>query len=338
MFAFVFAAGEQPKRVRTNISVAPFYGEYHGHRISDLEVLLPALRPRGIVWLAGDSSLDDKHWLLHAQHGSGLAPCNGYEKVIKPARGPAIPDVAYHINRALVSRGEGGKLACVNTAVEESTLADRAGEQLLAQDVFLRDHIGPEDTLVVSVGCNDVALRPTAATAINMLMLTRSPTGMITSGWAPGTRHFLQLFREKTMAYVRKLIAVRRPRRVVVCTIYYLDQQPGGSWADTTLRLLGYDANPAKLKAAIATIHERAHLTIADVDGVEVVAVPLFRWLDGTDPADYVERVEPSAQGGAKMAAAITDAVLAPRPEGGWPGESARNAYRGAGAEGCAIL
>ena len=44
----------------------------------------------------------------------------------------------------------------------------------------------------------------------------------------------------------------------------------------------GYDDHPEKLQAAIDTIYERAHQTIADVDGVEVLAVPLFRALDGT--------------------------------------------------------
>ena len=34
-----------------------------------------------------------------------------------------------------------------------------------------------------------------------------------------------------------------------------------------------------------------------------------------------MQRVEPSAQGGRKMAAVIADAVLAERPEAGWPGE-----------------
>ena len=65
----------------------------------------------------------------------------------------------------------------------------------------------------------------------------------------------------------------------------------------------------------------------------------------GTDTADYVQRVEPSAQGGRKMAAVIADAVLAERPEDGWPGENYRprlgdhRAYSGDGAgRGCAVM
>ena len=161
------------------------------------------------------------------------------------------------------------------------------------------------------------------------------------------------------------------------------------------------------MQEAIRAIHHLGHATIADVDGVEVVALPFFEHLDGTDPHgqsgrlggarsgqrglvrlhqkargcssfsggeawrlgpaqeamalqphaahvaivaasvhsgtdpdDYVQRVEPSAQGGRKMAAAIADAVLAERPEGGWPAERLPNAYRGdgSGAGGCAIL
>lgn len=46
------------------------------------------------------------------------------------------------------------------------------------------------------------------------------------------------------------------------------------------------------------------------IKGTEVVPFPLFRVLDGSDTRDYVERVEPSPQGGAKMARALMDAVL----------------------------
>ena len=38
--------------------------------------------------------------------------------------------------------------------------------------------------------------------------------------------------------------------------------------------------------------------------------MPLFEILDGSDTRDYVQRVEPSPTGGAKLAKAIVDAVL----------------------------
>lgn len=45
-----------------------------------------------------------------------------------------------------------------------------------------------------------------------MMMLTHSPLGMIRSGRAPGSAHFINLFRERTVHFVRKLIAERKPR------------------------------------------------------------------------------------------------------------------------------
>ena len=78
-------------------------------------------------------------------------PGAGYEAVLKPPQAQ-VADVAYWLNAELDRRGLSGQLACVNTAVEESTLADRAGVRMLAQDQFVRDHIEPADTLVVRVG------------------------------------------------------------------------------------------------------------------------------------------------------------------------------------------
>ena len=46
------------------------------------------------------------------------------------------------------------------------------------------------------------------------------------------------------------------------------------------------------------------------IEGTEVAAFPLFEVLDGSDPTDYVQRVEPSPRGGAKMARALMDVVL----------------------------
>ena len=44
--------------------------------------------------------------------------------------------------------------------------------------------------------------------------------------------------------------------------------------------------------------------------GTEVIAFPLFEVLDGSDTRDYLQRVEPSPEGGAKMARALMDVVI----------------------------
>ena len=33
--------------------------------------------------------------------------------------------------------------------------------------------------------------------------------------------------------------------------LYFLDEKPGGSWADGTLKALGYDSNPEKLQTVM---------------------------------------------------------------------------------------
>jgi len=41
-----------------------FYNEFHGHKVKHLEKLLPEVRASsdGVIWTAGDSSLDNKYW------------------------------------------------------------------------------------------------------------------------------------------------------------------------------------------------------------------------------------------------------------------------------------
>ena len=182
------------------IDAHEFYREYHGHTIPHLERLHESLR--GVypaarrLWLVGDSSLDNKYWF------SERAPATpGYAEVLRPPS--MVMDIAYWLNRLAADRLGPGELLTVNCAIEESTVAARASG-LLPQDAFVRDHVGEEDTVVVSVGGNDVVLAPTPATAINMLLLTRSPRWLISSGWAPGMSHFERLFRERTLDIVRK--------------------------------------------------------------------------------------------------------------------------------------
>eukprot|EP00982_Pelagococcus_subviridis_P010149 30972-Pelagococcus_subviridis.AAC.2 len=51
-----------------------------------------------------------------------------------------------------------------------------------------------------------------------------------------------------------------RPKKVVVCTIYYPDEArpAGGSWADAALCAMCYDRNPGKLQTVIRKTHEVA--------------------------------------------------------------------------------
>ena len=48
------------------------------------------------------------------------------------------------------------------------------------------------------------------------------------------------LFHAKTEALVRRVAAKRQPKKILICMLYFLDMQPGGSWADGVLSKLGY--------------------------------------------------------------------------------------------------
>lgn len=186
-----------------------------------------------------------------------------------------------------------------------------------------------QDVIVLSVGGNDVALRPTPATIASVVALTSMPIPLIRllGRFSPGFCHLEGLFHTELERMIQRMIPERAssnrrnpdgsgsssPALVVVCMIYYLDQTPGGSWADHVLRRLGYDSNPEKLQLIIRLLFERIQSRGFHVESssgpVKVLPFPLFEVLNGQDTNDYVQRVEPSVQGGRKMADALLDFI-----------------------------
>jgi hypothetical protein len=254
---------------------------------------------RNYIYLAGDSSLDNKHWLSD----DNLQPVvNDYQYILDP---PFMkPDIAFHMNVLL----NGSDYCCINTAIEESTLASR-NEKLLPQDKFIQDNITENDILIVSVGGNDIALSPTLSTIWNMAtMMYMNDIETIKKGpsacW--GMSYFISMFKKGVKEYILKLIGDKRPKKIIVCMIYYPDQKVTGSWADRTLGYLGYNTDPKKLQAAIDQIfiHSTAKIRIA---GSQVIPFPMYRILNGLNTKDYVQRVEPSNQGGYKLAQAFVE-------------------------------
>ncbi|KAJ9628069.1 hypothetical protein H2203_003291 [Taxawa tesnikishii (nom. ined.)] len=242
------------------ISPFPFYGNWAGHPISDLSAfysLIKSERPgKPIVYLAGDSSLDNKAWVPSAGAGGEPLPVDVpaiYKSFLDPPR--PKPDVGFWLNHFL-----GSKATVLNTAVEASLLRDRdAG--LLAHDEFIRDHIGAEDVLVVSVGANDIALSPTATTARHMFQLAwLSSRRSIDQGTASSLGYFKTMFCDQTQAYISRITEKQKPKAVIVCMIYYPLEAGAGqtSWADAQLKVLGYNSYPGQLQAAIKKMYEQA--------------------------------------------------------------------------------
>lgn len=287
------------------VNANAFYQEYHGHLVHHLETIESHLRKAnedGLIFLAGDSSLDNKYWIQHASEPA----CNGYEDILAPPS--CIPDVAYWINAQIEEGKQRGdaktpNMAAINGAVEESSVNQRIGwfsSCCNAHDAFVRDHLRPNDELIVSVGGNDVVLRPSLKTIACMLMLVRASKKAIKAGTAYGMGHFINLFKNRVKQYVELLVSKTKPKRVTISMIYFPCEE-GSGWADTSLGALRYDSDPEKLQLVIKEIFARATEQI-QIEGVEVNAVAIFNWLDKSDPKDYVSRVEPSVQGGKKMA------------------------------------
>lgn len=302
-----------------------FYKEYYGHRVEHLEAVSSHLRSEGKakILLAGDSSLDNKFWFPQS-----CVLKNGYQNIIQ---GRGKPDVAHYLNVECERRQI--PLAALNCAVEESSVGSRACGRMLPQDAFIRETIAADDTLVVSVGGNDIALKPTIFTIMNMLALVwLSSTGIVEStavgtavpiddcfcgavcgcissflGWPLGLGYFIHLFKVRVADYVRRLVSRTKPKRVIICMIYYPCEEVGG-WADSTLSALGYNTNPSHLQAIIRAIFRLATQKI-EIGGTDVLALPLFDVLDPKNGEHYCQRVEPSPLGGSLMAKAIMDMI-----------------------------
>merc|ERR1711954_121188 len=108
----------------------------------------------------------------------------------------------------------------------------------MPQDEFILNNITENDTLVVSVGGNDIALKPIALTGINMVCLTRCmPTCCVkyfTCGCAPlccpwdcghpgclgclqcccacpvGAGYFFDMFKNRITRFVKSITAKRK--------------------------------------------------------------------------------------------------------------------------------
>lgn len=285
------------------ISSVKYYGEYHGHLIPHLQLVHNTiLGDRACCFLVGDSSLDNKYWI----DGQPTNSVNGYQTILQ---GGMIKDIAYWVNKYICEYNKEPEFFYLNASVEESTLKARYGGQLLPQDKFVQDHIQNKDILICSVGGNDIALKPDPSTILNLGTLLMQSHSDIDTGAAPGFSHFYDLWKTQTEDYIKSLCLKNKPKVIVVCTLYYLDEKPGGSWAENTLSITGYNNDPTKIQLLISKLFQLATCQI-QIDGSIVIPFPLFKILDGKNTDDYVQRVEPSVLGGEKIGKALVEKIL----------------------------
>ncbi|KAL7489730.1 hypothetical protein ACHAW6_015456 [Cyclotella cf. meneghiniana] len=328
----------------SKIPSSHYYGEYHGHKIKHLQKIYPLLRENseGLIWTAGDSSLDNKYWFRDRKPAVGA-----YAQVLEPPL--SVCDVTYWLNYLSENNQSYKQISCtkyaaINTAVppskksriiikvEATTLNERC-LRLRPQDKFLRDNLSSNDVLIVSIGGNDIALAPTPCTIASVAGLLCLPLSCLENGKSfgavpmndcccgcgpslasctcscpPCLGYFRHLFGTRTQKYIEALTRKTKPAKILVCMIYYPDENNVPSWANASLGALGYNTNPAKIQLLIRKFFEEATSHIR-ISGTQVIPVPLFHSLDGTRSEDYVARVEPSASGGRKMAELLLDAI-----------------------------
>ncbi len=288
-----------------------FYDNYYGHKISHLETLTSQFRKlrHSIIFLAGDSSLDNKYWVLDEAR---LPTHAGYQCVMPKVHlldmkeeYEAVPDVAYWLH----NRCQHYRMACVNAAVEEATLSSKMND-MNAQDTFVMNNIQPNDVLVVSIGGNDIALKPTMGTIMAMAGLMWQPMIML-GYYNPSMIYLRHLFKTTLEMYIKKLTFLKKPRLIIVCFLYYPDENSQvESWANPTLSALGYDRNPCSLQERMKLVFEMCVKQI-QLDGYHIKFLPLFQVLNGKRTEEYAKRVEPSSLGGRKMAEKIFEMIQA---------------------------
>ena len=294
------------RRVDTFSSRA-YFANYFGHKLPLLATTVRHLRAQRddnrIVFFVGDSSLDAKHWLFPDPDDKELGPHSlparrGYEKSLLPPV-VAVPDACHWFNARSEERKS--RFVAVNTAVEASTLKDRTGGgRSLGQDLLVRDSLREQDAIVVSVGGNDIALRPSLSTmaAVAWLALAAGDDAVRT-GTAAGYGRLRQMFSHDLTAYLQMLTSKTKPSKIILCCIYY-PCESGQGWADPLLNLLGYRAeNEAKCRRVQQLLDTvfRDFISTIKLDGVEIIPVALGRVLNASNPAHYENRVEPSVEG-----------------------------------------
>jgi len=278
----------------SNINQDKYYSQKFGHEVEDIKKVHHHITQnqgkKRIIWLAGDTTLDNKHWLEDIRKS-----CNGYEHIFEQAYSKA--DLCHWINHHMQVMDYKG-WACINAAVNESSLTQRRKKGLLPQDEFIRDNLTEKDLLIISIGGNDLysTLNFKRMTSMINFFLTKNPDKFAES---EKFQCFVDLFKNQTEDYIKSLIAKHKPRKIIVCSLYHPSIE-GKGWADKLLSLIRYKKNPSKVHKVVEAIFEQATEKIK-IPGVAIFPVKLWELLDWRQPDNFIERVYPSAKGGKEL-------------------------------------
>jgi hypothetical protein len=284
------------------VSPQTFYTQYFGHPLDDLMSIYARIREseKNIIWLAGDSTMDNKHWLFEdicekrTMDSYTIPPQHEYKNLLVPPS--CIPDIAACIN----SLTKDTNYVALNCAIEESSLSDRQNG-MLAHDHIIKSNIRENDVLIVSVGGNDIGLKPCFKTIFWMVAMWILPFN-----WIPP--HIYHIFHTQLKSYIMKLTKRKKPKLVIVCMFYYPCEH-GRGWIDRSFAFQMYKRNATKAKQLLDLIFYRA-ISKINIPFINIEYMHLGHVLDSRDKKDYVSRVEPSKKGGEKIAAAFYQTIF----------------------------
>ena len=87
--------------------------------------------------------------------------------------------------------------------------------------------------MIVSIGGNDIVLKPTFSTVLSLSWLTKvSSISSIEKGSAFFLSNLKNIFLDGIQDYVKRLIKNKKPKIILICGIYYPSETPDNkSWA-----------------------------------------------------------------------------------------------------------
>ncbi len=295
-------------RLSESINTFDFYSEYYGHPLDLITTVHKSLREQGkrIVWLLGDSSLDNKYWIGSKIPIFYQAPlCNGYENIFglsgKKKQPFGVSDICFWINHCLNQKQS--PFAAINCAVEASTLYDRC-DTLLGHDEFVQTHLQKDDTIIVSIGGNDIILNPSLRIIVCLFLAIYvipeyfHSTSLFKFIFLSPLR---TLFHDELKIYIDKICCHQKPCQIILCSYYYPCIN-GTGWADKMLKLAGYEKYPKKIQNLFNIVSN-------DIlpNSSEITRIDLSTILSPEDETDYISRVEPSVTGGKKISQRFCD-------------------------------
>ena len=219
------------------VRTSSYYATYHGHDVEHLEELLPVLRrggndgKRACIFLAGDSSLDNKFWFENSADA-----LNGYEHALEPPRMKL--DICYWLKlrgaaaraqRALLpqhrDRGDDAQRPVVRLRPRAGPLHPRPhrrerlpGRQRRRQRP--RDGAGARAAIINIIpscaarrsGGSSTArsrARPISTSIAAALRrgLPGCVAGTLKSRWPPGMGYFVDLFANRVQNYIVNMLA-----------------------------------------------------------------------------------------------------------------------------------